>query len=208
MLIHITPQFYAQPNGHFHIAECRLLSLQIQKLDVELKSSELVTRKPFPNKNYWVGSRNIGRKALEGLLFETPAHVPEFTAVARWIVNEEHIVTHEIQYRVLDQELDSVSDNITLWNAGRMKERDYPSRWPQSTDWKPGVAKPRMEIFHLPEEAHPLRQHVRDTISASKLITLRQETLEMPTIERSRITSMDWSVRMPPQDTALLCHPS
>ncbi|KGG87418.1 hypothetical protein P245_20360 [Comamonas thiooxydans] len=205
MLIHITPRFYAQPGHQFQIAECRLLSLQIHELGVDLKSSDLVTRKPFPNKSHWVGSRNIGRKALEGILFETPGHIPAFTTKARWAVNEEHIVVHEIEYRVLDQEFDTISDNTMLWSAGKMQSLQYPSRWPANMSWESSPGQPYMEIFPDPSGPRSQRQHVRDTVSADRLITLRQESLDMPTLERTRISSTDWTARMPPMNSVIRC---
>ena len=50
MLIHLTPRFYAQPGFAFRISECRLISLQVKELGVELKSTELGSPQKTENK--------------------------------------------------------------------------------------------------------------------------------------------------------------
>lgn len=203
MLIHLTPRFYAQPRKAFLIGECRLISLQVCELGVDLKASDLVSRKPFPNKHHWVASRNIGRKAVEGILIETADHVQTFTSRARWLVNEEHIVAHEVEYTVLDQEFDSVSDKTMLWYAGTMQGRHYESRWPADVA-SHGRAQPVLELFpRTGEPASPVHPYT-DTLSELGLVKLRQEKLSMPTLQRTRITETDWSDRMPPEHTVLL----
>ena len=206
MLIHLTPRFYAQPGFAFRISECRLISLQVKELGVELKSTELVSRKPFPNKNHWVASRKIGRRAVEGILIDTPAHVHTFTSLARWLVNEEHIVEHEIEYTVLDQKFDSVSDKTMLWWGGQMHGIQYESRWPEGLAAQ-GRAQPFVELFPKKEEPPSLVHPFTDTLTDEGLIKLRQEKLAMPTLQRERITETDWSDRMPSEQTAILCQP-
>lgn len=59
MLIHISPQFLTcEASGN----DCEIVDLTIPELDLSLKGgSDIVSRRPFPNKRYVVASRKVGR---------------------------------------------------------------------------------------------------------------------------------------------------
>ena len=120
------------------------------------------------------------------------------------MVNEEHIVAHEIEFTVLDQEFDSVSDKTLLWSGGQMRGWQYESRWPESLAAS-GRAQPIVELFPSTGEPRSRVHPCIDTLSEDGLIKLRQEKLAMPTLQRERITKTDWSDRMPPAHTAMHC---
>ncbi|EPH0302014.1 MULTISPECIES: DUF6012 family protein [Pseudomonas aeruginosa group] len=46
-----------------------------------------------------------------------PRRIQEYTAVSRWAINAEIVVTHRVSYTVLDDEFDLVSDNMLLWSS-------------------------------------------------------------------------------------------
>ena len=204
MLIHITPRFYIPRYIPMPISECRLLSLRIEQLGIELKGADLVSRRPYPNKRYWVASRHIGRKSLIGILLQTPGHVPSFTVIARWAVNEEHIVAHEVEYRIADADFNAASDNMILWNELQLVEGSFASR--TTTMQSPLLAQPRMEIFADLPEGETRRTSVEDTVSADRFIVLRREVFTMPTIEPERLFCTEINKRMPSIESAILCN--
>ncbi|MFO7061921.1 DUF6012 family protein, partial [Pseudomonas aeruginosa] len=61
--------------------------------------------------------RNKGRKATNGLLIDVPGQVPYFTVITRWKIAGEIVVQHRVEYVVLDDEFDAVTDYPVLWNG-------------------------------------------------------------------------------------------
>jgi hypothetical protein len=116
MLIHLIPRMFACP-----VTEplCELHDFESPELGLTLKAgTDLVGRRPFPNKKYLVANRRIGRKAMNGFLIETKAPIRAFTTITRWTVeSEERVVTHRITYRVLDDEFDAVTEDMPYWYA-------------------------------------------------------------------------------------------
>ena len=55
--------------------------------------------------------------ALDGIIFDAPQGTMEFSTMVRWAVEAETIVTHRVDYKVLDEEFDLASDNMGLWYA-------------------------------------------------------------------------------------------
>ncbi|HGD4108486.1 TPA: DUF6012 family protein [Pseudomonas aeruginosa] len=54
-------------------SDCVLVDVQVPEIGLHLQNGkDLVTRTPYPNKTLLVGSRNIGRKAIAGLLIRCP----------------------------------------------------------------------------------------------------------------------------------------
>lgn len=91
----------------------------------------MIARRPHPNKNYLVAQRNKGRKAIIGILLETERSLDSFTVTTRWAVNAEQVITHEVEYLVLDHTNDLVSEYMVLWNAFVQNGQSYASRWPE-----------------------------------------------------------------------------
>lgn len=180
MLIHITPQIRRPPIPGFDL-ECRLVDLAIPEFGLALKEgSDLLTRKPYPNKNYFVACRR-GRRAVSGLFLETPEPVRQFTTVTRWSLAAEVLVTHRVRYIVLDDDFDAATDNMVHWFAFR----DFQSRLPPfARDWAPVKAQPCMDVLR----GHSERVgDVVDVTTRSGLIEEREETFRMPTVERRRL---------------------
>ncbi|TES62205.1 hypothetical protein E2P84_42375 [Burkholderia cepacia] len=180
MLIHTTPRFYTCR----HSGPVELVDLRIEELGVHLQGGkELTTRQPYPNKRYVVACKKVGRKAMEGLLFETDGKIQRYTVTTRWALRAEFIATHRVHYVVLDEDFDAVTDNMVLWH--RMSEGlgGWPSRWPDAhANAVPCDAQPRMQFSREPERTGSIVDRVTGPLSIERV-----ETFPVPTVERERL---------------------
>lgn len=187
MLIHLCPRLYAQG---VHADDCALVDLRIDTLGVHLRNGlELVARRPYPNKRYLVACRKVGQKAVNGLFIDTPGGVREFTAVTRWAVGAETIITHRTQYVILDSEFDATTESMVQWYATGPDLGNWTSRWPEMPkDASPANAQPRMDVF----PGAPRVGEVCDTLSPRGFIAERNESCRLPTVERERLLG-EWA---------------
>lgn len=181
MLIHFVPRMYA---CRFSEPQCELIDFHCPALGLKLRSGiELVARRPYPNKNYLVACRKVGQKAIDGFLVETTERVTEFAAVTRWAVGGDRVVNHQVQYFVLDDELDAVSESMGLWYGTSGTLGNWSSRWPDvAKEWSPAAAQPRMELVSR-ERAGTYA----DRMDTKGKIVERSEVFQLHTIERERI---------------------
>jgi len=200
MLIHLTPQFYTCELSGPYVG---LVDLQIDELDISLRAGQhLATRRPHPNKRYVVGCRKTGTKAISGILIETAQPVPTFTVVARWAIAAEIVVTHRVQYVVLDDEFDAVTDRMQLWYP--KSSWGFASRLPEvHKESVPCEAQPRMQLQEDPPKAGVIQD-----IVAGGIISERTEAFSLPTVERARLFT-DWAARhrYPAADSAFTTIP-
>lgn len=196
MLLHIVPRLYTtEPH-------CDLIDFHCPALGLKLRNGiELVARRPYPNKRYMVACRKIGQKAVNGFMVETTERLREFTAITRWAVGGERVVNHQVQYFVLDDEFDAVSEDMGLWFATCEGLGSWSDRWPEvAKNWTPAAAQPRMELVSKQRDGHYADRH--DEFGQ---IVERAEVFQMRTIERERIeqrASLILSERIPAVSTA------
>lgn len=151
-------------------------------------SRDLATRRPYPNKNYLVGCRKLGQKAIDGIFIETQQHLWAFTTIARWAVNADAVVSHRTNYIVLDEDFDAVSDNMTLWYATDEGLGSWGTRWPEcAKSLIPASSEPRMDIWPVNMGGAKSEGDVNDILARNGLIIERNETFKIPTIERDRL---------------------
>lgn len=205
MLIHITPQFYVPVEVPFVIFACEMVDLTIKQIGVAMAKKDIVTRQPFSNKRYWVGSRSGSRKALIGVLFEVPGYIDAFTVCVRWAINGEYLISHKIEYIVLDRDFDAVSDRMVLWYSSRNANREYALRWPNSVVGSPADEQPRMEIFDPVTFGISAKTRAQDSVNSKGIVLERVESLPMHTIESERLISSWLMDRLPPLSSALKC---
>lgn len=181
MLLHFVPRLYA---CRFSEPKCELIDFHCPALGLKLRNGvELVARRPYPNKNYLVACRKVGQKAIDGFLVETTERVTEFAAVTRWAVGGDRVVNHQVQYFVLDDELDAVSESMGLWYGTSGSLGNWSSRWPDvAKEWSPAAAQPRMELVSR-ERAGTYA----DRMDTKGKIIERSEVFQLHTIERERI---------------------
>ena len=182
MLIHISPRVFSS------YAECILNDLTIKELNLTLiGGKDIIARKPYPNKNYAVGCRKIGKKAVIGILVDTKEELASFTVNTHWAVNGK-VITHQTNYKLTDNDYDTVSDDMILWYATGNSLGNWPSRWPASQSHKiPAKAQPRMDIYTEAGGGNSREGDVVDTVLQQGEIVMRVENFDIPTIERQRL---------------------
>lgn len=193
MLIHITPKFY---HPHRRDLAVELVDLKVPELGLRLRSgTDLVTRRPYPNKHYEVGCRKTGQKAISGIFVQADRHVAHYTVTSRWAVGADRVLTHVVRYEVLDADFDCVTDEMTTWSA--RPEQGWSSRWPAKTGphKPPCSAAPRMDLKDDSRSTSDFPQ-VHDTWCDGWLIR-REETFSLHTIQLDRIFSGIHGDRMP-----------
>lgn len=122
MLIHLEPRCY-NPFAE----EVALIDFKIDALGLRLEArSDLVVRRPYPNKHYLVVCRRLGQKAHAGILIGSPRVIEQFSVLTRWLVDDTDEVIHRVHYTVADTQFDSVTEHMSLWGG----MRGYESRWP------------------------------------------------------------------------------
>jgi hypothetical protein len=203
MLIHITPRMYIP----HRVASCELASLNIKEFGLKLTEKDLMARKPYPNKRFWVACRRKGQRAISGILLTTDLPVTSFTVEAHWVIDgHQQPFTHVTNYRVLDSAHELVSDNMLLWYSFESRGEEWESRWaPAYKHLSPAQASPKMEIFPRQRGADPAEKHRRDTLGVEGFIEQRSEDFQMLTLEPERLFSpRTFSDRMPSRDSAIL----
>ena len=187
MLLHLVPQIMNRYLG----VELELIDVQIPELNVTLKGGkDLVVRKPFPNKSYYVACRKAGRKAMHGLYLEADKQLKNFSVITRWKAKSEHwttepekVLTHKVNYTVADTDFDVISDDHTLLYA----QFGFESRW--LTDYRidpPVKTQPRMDVllceYHNHGENISLEDEYEDVVMVNRV-----EEITVPTVEKERL---------------------
>jgi hypothetical protein len=95
-LLHLCPRLLWPYKGAV------IVDLKINPLGLRLVGGvDLITRRPFPNKNYKVACRKRGHnKAFNGILIETAAPLDEFETVARWSIPAEGDIGAVVSSRI------------------------------------------------------------------------------------------------------------
>lgn len=181
-MIHIVPKFFAP-----YFLEPELVDIEIPELGLTLLGGEdVTTRKPYPNKRYFVACRKKGRKAVNGILIESPIFLKEYTVTSRWSWEDNEVqASHVVKHVVLDSDFDMTSDDMLMW-YGTSK---WEARWPEwAKDLAPANVSPCMEIAlcskkggEYEDEYHSITGHIMK----------RTEIFKLPTIERERFLCQD-----------------
>jgi hypothetical protein len=211
-LYHIRPRIYCPG------FPAKLIDLRIEGLGVHLKADELRTGRPYPNKNYKVGCRRVGRKAVDGILLSLSERPPDIQVRAAWAINAEYVAKHNVIYTLLDEDFRAASDDMTKWYAASVS----PKEWPKSEEeirailnepakfadrcpeWMknsvPMRAQPLMEVF----PTIGLMEHdQRDDMGR---ITERTQVFALPTIEPERFLGDEYPrerIALPTLDIAI-----
>lgn len=178
MLIHVTPEIYLPlDKGN----QCRLLDVSVPEMGLLLCDGyELTARRPYPNKGYLVACRRTGRKAMRGILISAEYSPSVFTVTTRWLYRAKEVLTHNVQYRILDNDYDAVSDSMCLWSSCGT----WTNRWPEwAAKLSPMQAQPRMSL-----DSNDGREgDIRNVVSTYGLLLERSEVFPLHTIESERL---------------------
>ncbi|MFD3303734.1 DUF6012 family protein [Alteromonas macleodii] len=198
MIAHLTPRIYNQ----FTDVNIELESVYFPDFALTLSGeTDLALRKPYPNKCFHVACKRKGSKAINGILLNINKKPEDFTMITTWIMDEIHILTHEVIYTIIDKEFDYITDNPCAWYSTR---DGLPSRWGDIVE-VPALYQPSMNIlFHERDKA---REHlVTDTFDEGILIH-RKQNFACMTVERERLFANKYllhSERMPQIDDAFV----
>lgn len=194
-LLHLVPRFF----GTFSAVE--LVDLTIEPLGLRLCGGrDLATRKPYPNKRYSIVCRKRGQRAIEGIFVMMEAPVESLDYTARWSIDAEVVVTHRVQYRLLDCKFDAASDEKMLWHACSAGLGGWASRWPDPMKPEHPLLNRPVMVAHLSDAAHFTGEGEdpaeHQTVRGGLVVERRQECA-LPTLERGRFTSPLAGDRMP-----------
>jgi hypothetical protein len=187
-IYHIRPRIFA-PGLYV-----KLVELHIDALGLHLKGIDLRTGRPYPNKNYDVGHRRIGRKHVDGILLSLSSWPPDFEMRAHWAVAAEIVVKHRVTYQLLDKDFAAASDDMTLWFARDWpitpQNLDPPPRFqnrvpPWAKDIPPVSAEPCMRVF-------PEQPAEHDLFDDRGVLVERTEVFALPTIEPERFLGTEY----------------
>lgn len=183
MLIHLRPKFCSPK------LSAKLVEFEIDRLNLRLvEGKDLVTKQPYRNWHYFVASRNVGRRKVDGIFIETRSQITEFTTVAKWLHSYGSVIKHVVHYRVLENEFDAVSDDATIW-YGRSKDLGaWSSRWPDGKSHATMNYEPIMDLEQNLKTIRPVKVET----DLMGFVVYREETFDLPTLERERVlTSLD-----------------
>ncbi|ECY2548832.1 hypothetical protein F6853_10550 [Salmonella enterica] len=185
MLIHLTPRYYAK----YSDVQVDIIDVEIPQLKLVLKANvDIVIRTPFPNKNYKVVCRKIGRKAINGILIEVEGMFKDFTVITRWAVNGE-ISRHETYYHVSDDEFDTVTEEDFLWSG--FFNTPYRARCKEIENGGTLVKRQSAMVTLI----NDLNSNDDDNywtynkVDSEGIVRFRAEYINLPTVERERITT-------------------
>lgn len=183
MLIHLVPKMFFKYSNRISIE-----SLEIPKLNLFLSSNDLVARKPFPNKQYYVACRRQGKKAIKGILIETNTHLDEFQVITKWAIEGENTVEHVVNYKIIDKDFTMMSDDFILMYASDSDVLGhFSSRWnTENEDFSPASGQPYMEFVDSIKKGEQFEGRVVDTLVFLNKIAKREEFISLPTIEVER----------------------
>lgn len=193
MLIHLTPRlFTSAQGGHDWVLD----RLEVPEFGLTLKGGvDVVSRRPFPNKRYLVGSPP-GRRHYVGVLFSVDRRLDAVSYVATWRRTDGRVAVHAVRLRVVDQDFDAVTDCVLAW-------RGLPG-WaarevPQYRHLSVTEATPCLDL----EGARAgLARVCLDTLEAG-VIARREEDLDVPTVEADRLSSPFYRFSIPAPSLAI-----
>ena len=61
---------------------------------------------------------------IDGILIETPEFIGRFDIKTQWAVEAQLLVTHHVDYRVIDREFLAASDDMMLWEQFTVWDQD------------------------------------------------------------------------------------
>lgn len=190
MLLHLRPKIFS---GNLLV---NLLEVRIEPFGMQLLGGrDLMIGRPYPNKNYVVGCRKKGRKAIDGILLKLDGLIEKFCLMAKWQASGV-IVTHRVHYTILDRDFGAASDKMMLW-YGTPSGLQY-----RIPDCYRGLAPVYAEpVMHL-EDSDSSRRMAKDVINIKTgWICERTQIFAMPSIEPERLLDLEFNPRLPlPED--------
>ena len=197
MLLHLIPKIF---NKYADVA-VSLVDITIPELNLTLcGGTDVTTRKPYPNKGYHVACRKAGRKAINGIFVETGKYLSNFSVETRWSLDTVQVITHRVNYTLLDCDYNCISDDPLNWTKTR--EGNFECRIPERLfSYSPLESSVAMEVLFEGNNSHK-KCFFTDTFKNGVLIK-RVEESHIHTIEYERLLHwQEMSGRIPALDDA------
>ncbi|MFA2965214.1 hypothetical protein KWF73_18350 [Acinetobacter pittii] len=172
MLFHIVPKIY---NPYSNITVLGIESIAIPDLNIHIDADQLSFGKPYPNKNYFVGMKKEGRKALNGLLLDLPSlNLKSFSVEIVWNLSLEK-KTISLKHTILNTiDSEDVEDGLLTHDAlFWYGYKNFSSKW----------ALPH--INQAPIDFEPCLN-----LEKNGLVNLIEE-ISLPVLERERLSVYD-----------------
>lgn len=128
---------------------------------------------------------------MHGLLIQAPAHVPELNVTTEWRMPDNSVLTHRVRYVVLDDEYDTISENMLSWYATPSSGGDRESRWPKVSAYtSPAKSQPRMDVVRNEGRSG----EITDVFNSSGDLVECQEVFGLHTIQRDRVLKPEFTI--------------
>lgn len=190
---------------NFSKAKCKLISLSVPEIGLELNTERLSTVRPFPNKHIYVGMAK-GKKATVGLLVQTEEKHKSFTMISKWQVEGMQESTHIVNTHIEDDCHDLVSHSALLcqgFDKGNEEVWGYRVH-PSYENQPPVVIDPTMEMMKAKERA--LSHDVYINYPWGDFVYKREESYLALTIPSERLKNehgVSFFERYPSLDSAI-----
>jgi len=194
MLVHFRPRISAWSNW------VQIYDVHIKPFDlVLLGGKEIKSCRPRQSEPLIVACNRRGPDGIDGLLMDIP-ECREFEVVSRWQVDEGVLVEHNVEYKIVDSDFDTVSDDKSLWLSTEEVRRwprlqgAFLQSWQKRSSTRFVNVEPLMEITRTAKGCRNDSTYIdnetwgTDRVSASLgIIISRTQGFLMPTIERGRL---------------------
>lgn len=197
MRLHLVPKIL----NKYADVTAELVRIDIPEIGLILEGDkDVVTRRPYPNKQYQVACRKKGSKAITGIFVEVDEHLSHFTVETLWNLKgpgrELNALVHRVLYTVADRDFGAISDDHVLLHG---RDNFKPRAIGRIEADRPVDSQPRMDvIFDHGEHGRGVIADITDKYLSSGVLVERDERITVPTIEVERFDSMSmFSDRMP-----------
>jgi hypothetical protein len=194
MLVHFRPRISAWSNW------VQIYDVHIEPFNVTLVGGkDIKSCRPRRSGPLIVACNRRGPDGMDGLLMEMP-QCKEFEVVSRWQVDEDVLVEHNVEYKIVDSDFDDVSDDTTLWLSTEEVRRRPRLKGAFLRSWqkRPSTGfvnvEPLMKIARTATVCRDGSRYCEDDgwgtgkVSASLgIIISRTQGFLMPTIERGML---------------------
>lgn len=179
--MHIIPKIV----NSYSDVDIRLVDIHIPELDLTLREGiELTVRKPYPNKTHHVACRKVGSKAINGLLIRTDVSLDKFTVITRWSLDDERIVTHVVNYTLLDNDYNCISDDPLNWTG--TGDGTFEDRFPKHlANYSPLEIQVAMQV--LLDGGNTFKKSSFDDEFEEGVLVKREEHVRLHTIRSDRL---------------------